>query len=407
MWEWFFAHALWFIIASLVLLAFLFLFSFRQQIKQGQGQTAGAKISLPKSKIITLAVIATAAVGIIITVLVLLSNLVIRRGIDISLTTDGIQSWLVSHGIAIVSIVLSCYAAYRIIKVIVPRIIERSVKVKYTGDESELSRRAETLSRIIVSTLYIAIFTIAVLMLLAETGRDITPLLAGASILGVAIGFGAQSLVKDVLNGLFIILEDQYRKGDVVTIAGLSGMVEDVSLRRTVLRDRNGTVHTIPNGQVVTASNMTKEWSRVNMDIPIAYYENIERVMSIINKVGMELAKDPDFKPLIISPPKALRVDEFNDRGMIIKVLGDTKPLRQWDVAGEMRKRIKIAFDKEGIAIPWAYGGVFTGRKTDTTVQTCVRCGFPNPLTNNYCASCGALLKQAGTPGQNKPPVTG
>jgi small-conductance mechanosensitive channel len=405
MWEWFFANALSFIIISLILLAFLFLFSFREQIKQAQGQTNGARISLTKSKVFVLAVIATAAVGMIITVLMLLSNLIMRGGVDVS--TDGIQAWLVNHGIAICAIVLSCYVAYRIIKTVVPRVVERSVKVRYTGDESELVKRSQTLSRIIISSFGGVIFTIAILMVLDETGRDITPLLAGAGIAGVAIGFGAQSLVKDVLNGLFIILEDQYRKGDVITIAGLSGMVEDVSLRRTVLRDRNGTVHTIPNGQVITASNMTKEWSRVNMDIPIAYYENLERVMSIIDKVGNELAEDPDFKTLIISPPKALRVDDFNDKGIIIKILGDTKPLKQWDVAGELRKRIKIAFDKEGIAIPWAYGGVFAGRRTDASIQTCPMCGYSNPLTGNYCASCGSPLKQAGTPGQNKPPVTG
>lgn len=406
MWDWFFAHALLVIIVSLLLLALLFLFSLRNQVKQVQGQPAAGKIKLSKSKIFVTAVIATAAVGMVITVLVLVSNLILRSGMDISVTADGIRAWLASHGIAILAILLSCYVAYRIIKAIVPHIIERSVKVRYTGDASELSRRTQTLSRIIVSTFDAIIFTVAVLMILAETGRDITPLLAGAGIAGVAIGFGAQSLVKDYLNGLFIILEDQYRKGDVVKIADISGLVEDVSLRRTILRDMDGTVHAIPNGQVLTASNYTKEFSRVNFDVPVAYYEDIEHVMQIINRVGTELAEDPDYKTMVISPPVALRVNDLNDKGVMIRVYGDTRPLKQWEVSGEMRKRLIMAFNKEGIAIPWLYGGVFS-KRTDGGGNTCSSCGFPNPLTGKYCLSCGALLNQAGTSGQNKPPATG
>lgn len=406
MWDWFFANALLVIIVSLLLLAFLFLFSLRQQVKQAERKPTVGKTNLSKSKIFALAVIATVGVGMVIAVVVLVSNVILRGGIDVSASIETIRTWLAGHGIAILAIVLSCYVAYRIIKIVTPRIIERSVKVRYTGDQSELSRRSQTLSRIIISTFEAIIVTIAILMILAETGRDITPLLAGAGIVGVAIGFGAQSLVKDYFNGLFIILEDQYRKGDIITIAGLSGMVEDVSLRRTVLRDRNGTVHTIPNGQVVTASNMTKEWARVNIDIPIAYYENIERVISVIDKVGKELAKDPDFESMILSPPKVLRVDEFNERGIIIKVLGDTKALKHWDVAGEMRKRIKIAFDKEGIAIPWAYGGIFS-KRPDGSANTCQSCGSPNQPTAKYCANCGVPLNQAGASEQLKPPIIG
>jgi small-conductance mechanosensitive channel len=407
MWEWFFSNAVLFIILSLILLAVLFLFSFRQQIKKGQQQASGARINLSKSKIFTLAVIATVVVGTIITALLLLGNIIARRGIDITVSSDGIRTWLVAHGIPIIAIVLTSYMGYRIIRSIIPHVIERSVKVRYAGDEGELVKRSQTLSKIVISTVGAIIFTVAVLMVLDETGRDITPLLAGAGIAGIAIGFGAQSLVKDVLNGLFIILEDQYRKGDVVKIADISGLVEDLSLRRTVLRDMDGNVHTIPNGQVVTASNYTKEWSRVNFDVPVPYYEDIDRVMLVINRIGAELAEDPDFKPMIISPPKALRVSDLNDKGVMIKVFGETKPLKQWDVAGEMRKRIKSTFDKENIAIPWAYGGFFSGRRVETGIRTCEGCGFSSPLSGSFCSNCGAPLRPAGSPGENKPPIKG
>ena len=399
MWNWFFENSMWFIISSISLMALFFFFSFRPQIKQSLDRITSPKFSLPRSKAFSLIIVAVSTVGLRVTSLSFIVNVVFHHESNVSTIVDVMQTWLVSHGIPILSIVLISYLVYRLLKSMIPHLIDRSVKVRYIGDESERTKRSQTLNRIVVSAIGALIITIAVLMVLAETGRDITPLLAGAGIAGVAIGFGAQSLVKDILNGLFIILEDQYRKGDVVKIADISGLVEDLSLRRTVLRDMDGTVHTIPNGQVVTASNYTKEWSRVNFDVPVAYYEDIDRVMKLINRVGTELAEDPDYESMIITPPKALRVNDLNDKGIMIRVYGDTKPLKQWEVAGEMRKRIKIAFDKEDIAMPWAYGGVFGGKKADLSVLVCPQCGFPNPLTGKYCGNCGAILKQAGNPG--------
>ena len=165
------------------------------------------------------------------------------------------------------------------------------------------------------------------------------------------MALGAQSLVRDTINGLFILVENQYGKGDVVSIAGIGGLVEDVSLRRTVLRDLNGTVHSIPNGQVAVSSNQTRGWSRVNMNVRVAYGEDLDRVMAVIDRVGQALAKDPDFAPLILATPHALRVDGFDEFGVQVKVLGETQPMRQWDVAGELRKRLKKAFDEEKIEI--------------------------------------------------------
>jgi small conductance mechanosensitive channel len=198
-------------------------------------------------------------------------------------------------------------------------------------------------------------------MLLLELQINIAPILAGFGVAGIAIGFGAQSLVKDLVAGVFVIMENQYRVGDVVRIADVAGLVEDINLRRTVLRDLDGIVHTVPNGEIRVASNFTKEWSRVNLNVSVAYGEDLDRVISVINRVGKELSEDPEWAPSILTPPKALRVDSLGDSGIEIKILGETKPMRQWDVMGQLRLRLKKAFDKEGIEIPWPHTKVYFG----------------------------------------------
>jgi small conductance mechanosensitive channel len=158
--------------------------------------------------------------------------------------------------------------------------------------------------------------------------------------------------VQDVINGLFILLENQYRKGDVVRIAGVSGLVEDLNLRRTVLRDLDGIVHHVPNGDVRVASNYTSEFSRVNLDVTLAYGADVDRVRAIVDRLGEELARDPVFGPMITEAPRFLRVDKLVDNGIIIKVLGVTKPIKQWDVMGELRRRLLHAFAEAGIPMP-------------------------------------------------------
>jgi len=198
-------------------------------------------------------------------------------------------------------------------------------------------------------------------MILSELGVNIGPLLAGAGIAGIAIGFGAQSLVRDVLSGLFIIMENQYGKGDVVRIADIAGLVEEVNIRRTILRDLDGIVHVVPNGEIRVASNFTKEYSRVNLNISVAYGEDLDHAMQVINRVGREMAEEEYWAEAILKPPEALRVDNLGDSGIDIKILGETKPIRQWEVMGELRKRLKKAFDEEGIEIPWPHTKIYFG----------------------------------------------
>ena len=162
------------------------------------------------------------------------------------------------------------------------------------------------------------------------------------------------------------MLEDQYRVGDVAKIAGVAGLVEDINLRRTTLRDLDYIQHIIPNGEIRVASNYTKEKSRVNLNVEVAYKEDLDKVMGVITKVGQDLADDPEFGPLILDPIKPLRVDSFGESGISIKILGETKPIQQWYVAGEFRKRLKFAFDKEAIEIPFPHRTLYWGDVVDT-----------------------------------------
>lgn len=274
---------------------------------------------------------------------------------DFSIKTfaQSVLPWLTSHGLKILVILLFSFVAYAILK----RVIARGVRISIIKDSSSSvmaqKKREDTLSRIFGGVLKIVIIAIALMMVLQELGIEIAPILAGAGIVGVAIGFGGQYLIRDVISGFFIILENQYRIGDVVDFDGTGGLVEDISLRMTTIRDLDGTVHHIPHGEIKRVSNLSKFFSRVNINVGVSYNSNLEHVIAVINRVGQEMALDPIWKDAIIKPPQFLRVDEFADSSINIKILGDTQPIRQWEVAGELRRRLKIEFDKEGIEIPF------------------------------------------------------
>jgi small-conductance mechanosensitive channel len=187
------------------------------------------------------------------------------------------------------------------------------------------------------------------------------PMLAGFGVVGIAVGFGAQYLVRDLIAGLFILWENQYRVGDVARVADVGGLVEQVTLRKTVLRDLDGIVHHIPNGEIRVASNYTRHFSRVNLDVSVAYGTDLDHAISVINRVGQELAADENWRERIVTPPQALRVNNFGSSGIDIKILGDVKPMEQWAVTGELRLRLKRAFDAEGIEIPWPHTKVYFG----------------------------------------------
>jgi small conductance mechanosensitive channel len=201
----------------------------------------------------------------------------------------------------------------------------------------------------------IVIGLIALLMVLSQFDVDIGPAIAGLGVVGIAVGFGAQTLVRDWLAGIFIVIENQYSVGDVVSIAGVDGVVEGFSLRRTVLRNLDGTVHNVPNGQIVVASNMTRGFARVNVDVSVAYDTDIDRASAVINRIGEEMQNDPAWADKIIEPPAVMRVNALGDSSVALKVLGQVKPAQQWAVSGELRKRVLAAFAAEGIEIPFPH----------------------------------------------------
>ena len=267
--------------------------------------------------------------------------------------SQSIAPWLLSHGVRIVLIVLAAYVLKKIIHGVISRAVRLAVKGEdYISPEAE-KKREDTLISLFTVTMKTVIVLIAGMMILDELGVEIGPMLAAAGIVGLAFGFGGQYLIRDIITGLFIIMENQYRIGDVININGIGGLVENVTLRKTTLRDLNGTVHHIPHGEIKTVSNLTKDFSRVNMNLRISYSSNLEHVIQVVNKVGNELAEDPQFKESILKPIQFVRVDDFADSSIEIKMVGETKVLKQWEVAGEFRKRLKIAFDKEGIEIPF------------------------------------------------------
>ena len=269
---------------------------------------------------------------------------------------DDISDWLAGDGARIIAIIVVALVIDLALHRIIPRALRVAVERQMKrAPEEEIEQRVDTLSSVFTGTGRAIVILAALLTLLPLAGISIGPLLAGVGILGLAVGFGAQSLVKDIISGLFILLDNQYSKGDVVTLAGISGLVEDIGLRRTVLRDLDGIVHYIPNGEVSVASNFTKEYSRVNLNVGVSYSEDLDHVMRVIDRVGEEMAADPELGASILTPPKSLRVDNFGDSGIEIKIVGDTKPIKQWEVMGELRRRLKKAFDEEGIEIPYPH----------------------------------------------------
>lgn len=308
---------------------------------------------------------------------------------------ENVGNWFLSTGIRVIVIIVASYAIYRVLKLIIHRAVELYIRRNQKRHTSFwVQNRSRTLSSALITTAGVVIGIIALFLILPEFGINIAPLLAGAGVVGLAISFGAQSLIKDMLNGIFILLEDQLNLGDVVKIADITGTVEEINLRRIVLRDLDGAVHTVPNGQITTVSNFTRDWARVNLDIPVSYGEDLSHVMSVINRVGNELAQDPNFGPKIKTPPQSLRVNKFGDSGIEIKVLGETRPSMQWEVTGELRRRLKVAFDQEGIEIPWPHVKLYFGNTPPGGDRLiCPQCHFPNPTESHYCGGCGLELK--------------
>lgn len=230
---------------------------------------------------------------------------------------------------------------------------------------TEAAKRIETLVRLLRQAVVIIVWVMVGLVILRELGVEIAPILASAGVVGLAVGFGAQNLVRDIISGFFIILENQVRVGDVAVVNGTGGLVERINFRTIVVRDETGTVHVFPNGSITTLANMTQEWSAYVFEIRVAYKEDVDSVVAVMQKVGAELRNDETFGPLMMEDIEIYGVDSFQDSAVAIKGRLRTLPIKQWNVGREYRRRIKLAFDREGIEIPFPHRSIYFGEASN------------------------------------------
>ena len=277
---------------------------------------------------------------------------------------DVMLDWLQQTGWKILVIVGFCLGPYLAIRRFAPIAVRRTVWLQMRGKRKVTKeKRAETLSRTITTISAIGLGTLAFFLVLSQLGINITTAIVGMGIMGVAVGFGAQYMIRDYIGGFYILLENQYNIGDVIRVGTIAGLVEKLSIRRTVLRDLDGTRHVISNGEIRIVSNLTREWARAHLNITVAYKEDLDCVMALMRKTWEEMTEDPNWGPFIISKtPWLLRVDEFGSSGITIRMVGETEVGQHWNVMGEYRRRIKRVFDEEGIEIPWPHVKLYYGQ---------------------------------------------
>jgi small conductance mechanosensitive channel len=278
---------------------------------------------------------------------------------DMNSLIDAVIPWLLTKGIKIVIILVLTFTALKIANIISEKLISLLAKRR---KDSESKKRSDTMISVVQNALKVVILVVTTMMILKEIGIAIAPILAAAGIVGLAVGFGAQNLVQDVISGFFILLEDQIRVGDVVQTAGKGGLVEKVNLRITILRDLAGNVHFIRNGTIDIVTNMTKEYSRYVFDIGVAYREDVDEVIEVIKAVDKELRNDREYRQDILEPIEILGLDEFADSAIIIKARTKTAPIQQWRVGREFNRRLKKKFDELGIEIPFPHRTIYIGQ---------------------------------------------
>jgi moderate conductance mechanosensitive channel len=273
-----------------------------------------------------------------------------RMGIDVpDWTPRQIVSWVLSHGIRALIIVAGAYITLRGAHLAIERFQSRTIGTAMGPDALERRRRTATLASIISSLVTALVIFLGALMVLRELSIDVVPLLTGAGIAGLAIGFGAQNLVRDVISGFFMILEDQVGVGDVARIQSVTGVVEEIRLRTIVLRDVDGAVHVFPNGTVTTLANLSKDFAYGIADVVVLHGENLDRVLGALRMIGAAMQEDAEFAPLLLGPLEVLGVQELRDANLTIRARFKTLPLKQWVVAAELRRRIAVGFAARGI----------------------------------------------------------
>jgi small-conductance mechanosensitive channel len=278
---------------------------------------------------------------------------------DLSAFVATAREWVLRTGPSVILVVVLTLVALKLAGVLSRRVF---TAIAARAKDAEAQKRADTLGSVVKYILGVVITAVAFMMLLKELGIDIAPILAAAGIVGLAVGFGAQHLVQDVISGFFILLEDQIRVGDVVVLGDKGGIVEKVNLRMTILRDLAGNVHFIRNGQIGVVTNMTKEFSRYVFEVGVAYREDVDEVIGVIKEVDEGMRGDPEYSGVILEPIEILGLDKFADSAVVIKARTKTKPMEQWRVGREFNRRLKKAFDERNIEIPFPHRTVYMGQ---------------------------------------------
>jgi len=248
---------------------------------------------------------------------------------------------------------------------LVKRVIRRAITARISRIRKETAKqravRADILTGVITKLVVYTIGIIAFIMILSVLGINVLPIVAVFAAMAVGVGLAFQDIGRDYVRGVLILAEDWFRVGEWATVAGISGTVDHMDLRRTILRDLDGTMHVIPNRKIDIVSNMARDWASINLNITVAYKENLDHVIEVINDVCQKFKQDSVWGIELLSTPKVQRINDLGNSGIEIKILGDTKPLRQWDLTGELRKRLKDRFDQENIEIPWPHAKVYFG----------------------------------------------
>ncbi len=265
----------------------------------------------------------------------------------------GLQPLVLSTPLKLLGTGLGIYLVIRLCNLLIDRFINAFQTEDFLAPEASqrIALRVSTFSRVLKSIATLVCMAIGILTILSLLGIQIVPLLAGAGIIGIGISLASQNLIKDMINGFLILLEDQFAVGDVISVGNVSGLVESMNLRITQIRNSEGRLITIPNGTIGVVENLSKDWSRVDLAIVIAYDTNVNQAIEIIQQVGQRMNRESEWQSKILEPPEVLGIDDLNNTGVTIRVWIKTQPLQQWNVGREFRRRLKVALDERGISI--------------------------------------------------------
>ena len=276
-----------------------------------------------------------------------------RSSVLLTSVWDELEEWLDASGPDVLAIIATLAALYLGFRAVFPRVARAAIIRGAHPADDEIEKRADTIVAVVQRTAGVGFVVIGAVTILPELGVNITAIVTGLGITGLALALGAQALVRDAINGMFLLAEDQYRRGDVIRIAEVTGTVEDITLRRTIIRDQDGVVHSVPNGSIGVVSNYTRDYAQVNVRVSVAYGEDLARVESVVASVGSKLANDPRFRAVVVDMPRLTAVEEVGDGAITATVTARVRPSARWDVSAEIKRRLAEAFVAEKVRVPF------------------------------------------------------